>query len=230
MQFPIVLPRIIVLLLAISFISAAEVRAQKSEPAGLNVPPPQPDLFEVSLGFNYIYLDDQFPETKNLYGVEASAFINATSWLAAGGDGRLGPAPTIDELIASGEFMADFGSHSIPAFFGRTIDVDSQRYVYVFGPRFTVWHNPRFRVFVEGLAGGVHAEAKFTLARFSSSISQTASADGFATVLGAGFDWRLTPHLSWRVVQADYLGTDLSSQWQSNFRASTSIAYSFGQR
>jgi hypothetical protein len=211
MQFPIVFPRIVVPLLAISFISAAEVRAQKSEPAGLNVPPPQPDLFEVSLGFNYIYLDDQFPETKNLYGVEASAFINATSWLAAGG-----------------EFMADFGSHSIPAFFGRTIDVDSQRYVYVFGPRFTVWHNPRFRVFVEALAGGVHAEAKVST-QSPFSFSRTARADGFATALGAGFDWRFTPHLSWRIAQADYLGTDLSSQWQSDFRASTSIVYSFGR-
>lgn len=212
-------PRLlIVVILSLSFAearaqSAQSQQAQRYQPAGINVPSPQPDLFEVSLGFNYIYLDDQFPETKNLYGVEASAFINATSWLAAGG-----------------EFMADFGSHSVPAFFGRTVDVDSQRYVYVFGPRVMVWHNPQFRVFVEGLAGGVHAEARFTLARFSSSVSQTASADGFATVLGAGFDWRLTNHLSWRVVQADYLGTDLSSQWQNNFRASTSIVYSFGNR
>jgi hypothetical protein len=215
-------PRLLVAIVLVVFFGFSQAGAQsqqpeqspKYQPVGLNAPPPQqPDLFEVSLGFNYIYLDNQFPETKNLYGVDASAFINATSWLAAGVD-----------------FMADFGSHSVPAFFGRTIDVDSERYVYVFGPRVTVWRNPRFRVFVEGLAGGVHAEAKFTLARFSSSISQTASADGFATALGAGFDWRLTNHLSWRVVQADYVGTDLSSQWQHNFRASTSIVYSFGQR
>src|SRR5216684_1739234 len=99
MQFSIPLPRFILALLAVSLFGAAELRAQKYEPAGLNVPPPQPDLFEVSLGFNYIYLDNQFPETKNLYGVDASAFINATSWLAAGVD-----------------FMTDFGSHSVPAF------------------------------------------------------------------------------------------------------------------
>ena len=204
-------PRIVVALVAILFFNSVELRAQRPEPAGLNVPPPQPDLFEVSLGYNYIYLGDAYPETRNLHGVEVSAFINATSWLAAGG-----------------EFMADFGSHSI-AFFNRTIDVDSQRYVYVFGPRVTVWHNSKFRVFAEALAGGVHAQAKLALVQFP-SFSRTASADGFATALGAGFDWRLTNHLSWRILQADYLGTDLSSQWQSNFRASTSIAYSFGQR
>ncbi len=211
MQFPIVFPRIVVVLLAISFFSSAEVRAQKYEPAGLRVPPPQPDLFEVSLGYNYIYLSDQYPETRNLHGVDVGAFVNATSWLAVGG-----------------EFMADFGSHSI-AFFRRTIDVDSQRYVYVFGPRVTVWHNPHFKVFAEALAGGVHAEAKFTLAQVP-SLSRTASADGFATALGGGFDWRLTNHFSWRILQADYLGTNLGKQWQNNFRASTAIAYSFGQR
>ncbi|HWY51819.1 MAG TPA: hypothetical protein VNW72_10085 [Chthoniobacterales bacterium] len=203
--------------MVVSFPGFAQAQAQsqqpqKYEPAGLNVPPPQPDLFEVSLGFNYIYLKDQFPETRDLYGVEVSAFINATSWLQAGG-----------------ELMADFGSHSVPVFFRRTIDVDSQRYVYVFGPRVTVWQNPRFRVFAEALAGGVHAEAKLT-PQFPFSISRTATADSFAMALGGGFDWRLTNHLSWRILQADYLGTDLGQQWQSNFRASTSIAYSFGQR
>ncbi len=211
-------PRILIVL--VLFLSLAEAGAQSGQsqppqryqPEGLNAPPPQPDLFEVSLGFNYIYLNDQSPETKNLYGFEGSAFINATPWLAAGG-----------------EFMGDFGSHSVPVFFRRTIDVDSERFVYVFGPRVTVWHNPRCRVFVEGLAGGVHAEAKFTIGQFP-SFSRTASADGFAAALGAGVDWRLTPHLSWRVAQADYLGTDLSSHWQSDFRASTSIVYSFGQR
>jgi hypothetical protein len=173
--------------------------------------PAQSDLFEVSLGFNYIYLGDAYPETRNLYGGEASLFVNATSWLAVGG-----------------EFMADFGSHSIPYFFRRTLDVDSTRDVYVFGPRVTVWHNPRFRVFVEALAGGVHAEAKIST-QSPFSFSRTARADGFATALGAGFDWRFTRHLSWRIAQADYLGTDLSSQWQTDFRASTSIVYSFGR-
>jgi hypothetical protein len=211
MQFPIVFPRIIVTLLAISFFSSAELRAQKYEPAGLNVPPPQPDLFEVSLGYNYIYLSDAYPETRNLHGLDVGAFVNATSWLAVGG-----------------EFMADFGSHSI-AVFRRSIDVDSRRYVYVFGPRVTIWHNPQFRVFAEALAGGVHAEAKLT-SQFPFSISRTASADSFAMALGGGFDWRLTNHLSWRILQADYLGTDLGKQWQNNFRASTAIAYSFGQR
>lgn len=199
--------------IVVSFFAIAQTRGQNAPPpppAGVNL---QSDLFEVSVGFNYIYLHDQFPETKNLYGVEGSLFINATSWLSTGG-----------------EFIADFGSHSLPKIFGNTIDIDSQRYVYVFGPRVTLWRNPQFRVFAEALAGGVHAEAQLTAVNRYFIRNASASADGFAMVLGGGFDWRLTNHLSWRIVQADYLGTDLSSQWQSNFRASTSIAYSFGQR
>jgi hypothetical protein len=126
--------------------------------------------------------------------------------------------------------MANFGSHSVAVFYGNTVDVDSQRYIYVFGPRITVWHNPQFRVFAEALAGGVHAEADFTLnpGRFSNGASATATDNGFATALGGGFDWRLTNHLSWRVLQADYLGTSLGSHWQNNFRATTGIVYTFG--
>jgi hypothetical protein len=203
-------PRSLVVLTFASYLAIGSAHGQKA--IGPGPVPAQSDLFEVSVGFNYIHLDDQFPETKNLYGLDASLFVNATSWLGVGGD-----------------FMADFGSHSIPTIFGRTVDVDSQRYVYVFGPRVTVWHNARFRLFAEALAGGVHAEAKLSSAQFP-FISRNASADAFAAASGVGFDWRLTNHLSWRILQADYVGTDRGSQWQNNFRASTGIVYSFGHR
>jgi outer membrane protein with beta-barrel domain len=203
--------RLLIIIGVVSYLTVGDAFGQK---AMVSAPAPsQSDLFDVSLGFNYIYLNDQYPETKNLYGVDGSFFVNATSWLALGAD-----------------FMANFGSHSVPVFFGNTVDVDSQRYIYVFGPRLTVWHNPQFRVFLEALAGGVHAEADFTLNRRFSSTSASASDDGFAMALGGGFDWRFSNHLSWRIVQADYLPTHLGNDWQNNFRASTAIVYSFGRR
>jgi hypothetical protein len=213
MQFPIVSPRIVVVLLASSLFVAAEGRAQKYEPAGVISPSGSPDLFEVSLGYNYIHLDNPFPETQNLHGADASAFVNATSWLALGGD-----------------FMANFGSHTLHNFYFGDVDVDSKRLVYVFGPRLTVWRNSQFRVFAEALAGAVHAEADVTAHLRFISRTQSAHADAFATALGAGADWRLTNHLSWRIIQADYLGTSLGGDWQSHFRASTGIVYSFGHR
>jgi hypothetical protein len=204
-----VFPRLLTVLTVASCLAVGQARAQKalSPPP---VSPSRPDLFEASLGFNYIYLDNAFPETRNLYGVDASLFLNATSWLAMGGD-----------------FMADFGSHNVPTFFGG-VDVDSQRYIYVFGPRVTLWRNQQFRVFAEALAGGVHAEAQATATRFTNRTA-SASDDGLAIALGGGFDWRFTNHLSWRVVQADYLPTHLGNDWQNNFRASTAIVYSFGR-
>lgn len=219
MQNSSLFPRLTVAAVLLLIFSFGEARAQsrqqpqRYEPAGLEAPPPQPDLFEVSLGFNYIRMADQYPETKNLYGADAALFVNANSWLAVGAD-----------------FMANFGSHSVPVLFGNSADVDSQRYVYVFGPRVTIWCNPQFRVFAEALAGGVHANADVTLnRRFFSSPSASASEDGFATAIGGGFDWRFTNHLSWQVVEADYVGTSLGSDWQNNFRASTGIVYSFGR-
>jgi hypothetical protein len=89
-----------------------------------------------------------------------------------------------------------------------------------------VCRNRSFRVFVEALGGGVHAKADLSL----DSLSQHASEDAFAMAFGGGFDWHFSNHLSWRIVQADYLPTNLSDQWQNNFRASTAIVYSFGRK
>ncbi len=195
--------------LAAAFLFAPEARAQKSvvTPSTENFSA-KPDLFEVSLGYNYIHLGDTAVESKSLHGLDVSAFVNLNSWLALGGD-----------------FMADFG-HRTQRFFFANVDIDNQRYVYAFGPRVTVWQNPQFKVFVEALAGGVSADVQASVG----SLSQSASDNGFAMATGAGFDWRFARHFSWRIVQGDYLPTHLGSQWQNNFRLSSGIVYSFGGR
>ena len=120
--------------------------------------------------------------------------------------------------------MADFGQRTQRSG-GSDIDLNSRRYVYVFGPRITLWQTPRYRVFAEALAGGVHAELDLSLGSFSRSLE---AKDAFAAAVGAGFDWRFSRLISWRVIQADYVPTALFSDWQSNFRASTGIVFSFG--
>ena len=169
----------------------------------------QPEFqpFEISLGFNYLYLNDADPETESLYGGEVSAFWNLNSWLGLGG-----------------EFMADFGTDTGSTNFNN-YDVDSERLIYVFGPRITVWHNEQVRLFVEALAGGVHAEAELSVPGFS----RTAHADGFAAAVGLGFDWKITPNISWRVIQADYVPTELDSDWQHDVRLSTGLVFLFGR-
>jgi hypothetical protein len=164
------------------------------------------DRFEVSLGYNYIHLYKSGIEESHMHGLDLSAFVNLNSWLGLGGD-----------------FMANFG-HRTERFFGSDLDFDGRRFVYVFGPRVTVWHNPRMRLFAEALAGGVHAELEASRGSFS----QTLSEDGFAGAVGGGLDWRFTRHMSWRVIQADYLPTSLADEWQHNFRVSTGIVFTFG--
>jgi hypothetical protein len=167
------------------------------------------DLVELSLGFNYIHLDHAGFENEGLAGFNFSGFVNLNSWLGIGG-----------------EFMADYGRNNIDVRFGPDVIVESERYVYVFGPRVTLWQNPRFRLFAEALAGGVHAEAKVK----QGSFDRIASADSFAAAAGAGFDWHITRHFSWRIAQADYLPTELGDDWQNNFRVSTSVVYRFGHK
>ncbi|MBV9618470.1 MAG: hypothetical protein JO201_04590 [Verrucomicrobia bacterium] len=173
---------------------------------------PQTDLVELSLGYNYIHLGQASPETASLHGFDFSTFINLTSWLGLGGD-----------------FMADFGSRSHTAFFSQTVNVDSERYLYLFGPRVTVWHNPSFRIFLEALAGGVHAKADVSDS-FLPQRTQRFSDDALAMEFGGGFDWRFSKHFSWRIAQADFLPTNLGNGWQDNFRVSTAIVYSFGRK
>ena len=166
-----------------------------------------PGLFDVSVGYNYLHLDKATFEQEHLHGFDVSAFVNLSSWFGLGGD-----------------FMADFGQKTVRSG-GRDFDLNNRRYVYVFGPRITLLQTPRYRVFAEALAGGVHAELDATLGSFTRSLE---AKDAFAAAVGAGFDWRFSRLISWRVIQADYVPTALFSDWQSNFRASTGIVFSFG--
>ena len=178
--------------------------AVTSRPVSENV-----DLVELSLGFNYIHLDHAGVENENLGGFDASAFVNVTSWLSLGG-----------------EFMADYGRYTWRARFGPDLVVDSERDVYVFGPRIAIWQSPRFRFLAEVLAGGVRGEAKLK----QGSIRRIAEDNVFAAALGGGFDWRISRHFLWRIVQADYLPTNFGDQWQNNFRLSTGLVFTFGSK
>ncbi len=202
--------RIFIIGAAVLYLTISQTHAQKVVTPS-PIPTERRDPFELSVGYNYIHLDDAYPETANLHGVDLSFFYNFNSWIALGGD-----------------FMANFGGKTYNRLFG-SIDVDSERYVYVFGPRVTFWQDPRFRIFGEVLGGGVHAEATLDFSSVLGSFpSRTASADSFAMAIGGGVDWRFSRHWAWRVVQADYLPTTLGSDWQNNFRASTGVVFSFG--
>lgn len=172
--------------------------------------------FEISLGYNYLYLSNASPEAEHMHGGEISAFWNINSWLGIGG-----------------ELLAGFGESTHGFFFNtgflqyefHHVNVESRRYVYLFGPRITVFHNDHFRVFVEGLAGQAHAEADISFGGDNQDISD----NGLALMAGAAFDMKITRNISWRILEADYLPTNLGTDWQHEFRAATGIVFGFGK-
>ena len=203
-------PRFVFALIAISFLGFAEAYAQsqqlqKYETAGLNVPPPQPDIFEASIGFTYVRADDAL--AKNMYGGDVSLFLSLNSWLAFGG-----------------EFIGSYGEEN-HVIFRRNTTFDENRLFYVFGARVNVWQKDNFKVFAEALAGGAHGRVSALVF----GIDRHASADGFAAVLGAGTEWKFSQRLAWRIIEADYIPARFNGQWENDFRVSTGLSFFFGK-
>src|SRR5215510_351084 len=110
-------------------------------------------------------------------------------------------------------FVADFGGYH-----GSIDPIGITSFTYLFGPRFSYRSKSPVTPFGQVLLGGVHQSA----GAFGVSGSQNA----FAMTVGGGLDLRADSHWSWRMVQAEYLFTNLPNQ-QNNARISTGIVYSW---
>jgi len=110
-------------------------------------------------------------------------------------------------------FVADFGGYH-----GSIEPIGITNFTYLFGPRFSYRSKSPVTPFAQVLLGGVHQ----TAGAFGASDSHNA----FAMTAGGGFDLHADSHWSWRVVQAEYLFTNLQNQ-QNNLRVSTGVVYSW---
>lgn len=88
-------------------------------------------------------------------------------------------------------------------------------HTFLAGPQYS-WRNDKYTVFAHGLIGGAHADAA------------AATDTSVAWVAGGGVDWKFSERWSWRIVQADYLGTHFLDNTQHDFRASTGLLFRFG--
>jgi len=96
-----------------------------------------------------------------------------------------------------------------------TLGLDVNKVSYMVGPRYayTVWGGeptgtatkPRFQIFGQGLIGGVHGFDGV----YPASLSATSSANAFALQAGGGFNYYLTKHWGLRVLEVDYVRTEL---------------------
>jgi outer membrane immunogenic protein len=97
------------------------------------------------------------------------------------------------------------------------VGINGQVYTFLFGPK-TTFRIGRFTPFVETLFGGARASAN----------SFYGSSTSFAMATGGGVDCNVSPHIGVRLIQADYLLTELSdtvNNRQNNARISAGIVF-----
>jgi hypothetical protein len=172
------------------------------------------ELVELGVAYNYInVLNAQ--DVKDLHGFDASLFVNLNRWLALGGD-----------------FIGGFGNNTSRD--GSNIEtVKLNRLVFLVGPRLTIRPKERFSIFGQASFGGAYETTDVAVRGPLQFRAVTDTSDsGWAFDVSVGADWRLSSNLSWRIIQAGYLGTHFSSSsnddWQNNLRISTGVVWSFG--
>jgi outer membrane protein OmpA-like peptidoglycan-associated protein len=122
----------------------------------------------------------------------------------------------------------DFGGyHTGSLNYGSgNVNVDATGYTYMGGPRFAFRNASRWTPFAEVLFGGVRGSENML------HLSTTASENAFGFMGGGGLDLKLTKHVSWRVVETDYLFSHFdvpsSSTHQSNIRISSGLLFNWG--
>ena len=93
---------------------------------------------------------------------------------------------------------------------------------YLFGPRFAYHNYGRVTPYVQVLFGGESAS-------FSATGLGSTSLNSFAMTFGGGADFKLTRHLAFRAIQAEYLYTHFSGAKQNNLRLQSGLVYRFGK-
>jgi outer membrane protein OmpA-like peptidoglycan-associated protein len=140
--------------------------------------------------------------------------------------------------------VADFGGYDdsrITLFSptgSQTLNSSGSAYTYTFGPRFSYRRYQRFTPFAQALFGGTYATS-VTISGCTGSPACTplGSDNAFATMLGVGFDVKISRHIALRPFEGDFLLTNFKNPfsaggqargWQDNARFSAGIVFRFG--
>ena len=119
--------------------------------------------------------------------------------------------------------VGEFGGYHVGSING--VNVDSNLYTYLFGPRYSFRHNEHFTPFAQALFGGAHIANGGV---FGASVSRNT----FAMALGGGLDVNATRHFAIRLGEVDYLMTRFEESpgnrvTQNNLRVSAGIVFRF---
>lgn len=176
---------------------------------------------EVSGG--YAYLNAKVIDRDSLHGWGAGIAGNlSANWgFVAEFSGHYG-----NSSIPSGTFaFPPLPPIPIPGF-----NLSTSKYLFLFGPRFSVRGNT-VTGFAHVLLGGVKTNVKtsFRDVSFTGTPLELPgfndSETGFAMAIGGGVDVKISKNFAVRILQVDYVPERLGGQWQHNVRAQVGIVF-----
>jgi len=121
------------------------------------------------------------------------------------------------------------GTFNLKLKFSATVDLSGHygsqlsTFTYMIGPQYT-WRRDKSKFFVHGLFGKMQDRVNITVGTKTGF-----EGVGRAFAGGGGYDWDWSPRITFRVVQADYIGGNCFGRTQNNIRVSTGVIYHFGQ-
>lgn len=167
---------------------------------------PKVDLFA---GYSYVrfHTSTTVDEHFNWHGVTGALAGNINRWFSLVGD------------------ISAYRMKKLPP------GITGSGYLYLFGPQFS-HRSDRWTPFIHALFGAARVTNHVTAVPSPSAFfNQSFSENAFATALGGGVDLNFNKHISWRVIQAEYLLTKFHDGFdnsQNNIRASTGLVLHFG--
>jgi opacity protein-like surface antigen len=173
---------------------------------------------EVAFGYSFINVHPEYPQISsfNLNGGGAAFVYNVTPLIGI-------KAEFMDYTGGGGAQLRKYG---------YTGNVSGNFFTYEFGPQIKK-HSGRFQPFGEALFGAAHSGVYGTIYNAINGIQAAGNSNNaFAMELGGGLDIPVTPHISIRPAEVDYLLTEFSNNkagaTQNNFRYMLGANIGFG--
>ena len=171
----------------------------------------------------------------NAHGGSAQWAYNFKRWLSG----------VIDAGAVNGGGIGNFGNPNIfPSTFSRGLNMTVANYLA--GPRISFKRGSRFVPYVQALFGGATTWQSLPVPDLAilgggvivpngATPNYTRTTSGFAMTAGGGLDIKLSKHVYFRPIQAEYFLTrlqpigDLNLINRNNFRYSVGINFSYGE-
>jgi len=163
---------------------------------------------EIFGGYSYLRLDDDFNDDRDFNGWNVS--VNQTIFKKYFG------------------FKADISGYEGNTALGLTPTTDLRKFLFLFGPQFSLRKSERIQPFAHVLVGAARIDVD------NDTLGVDFSDTGFAFAVGGGVDVKaLSNKLSVRLFQADYVLTRFENAVgdtvnSNNFRASAGIVLRLG--